>query len=213
MNFWKDVWPIEIRIILPYSTLISKEVSYLNKTLIIIAGMPATGKITFANYLSDKMGIPLICKDKLKEIIWDKIHYDTNIPTESQKYGGLAYDLSFHFCEILMKTNQTFIIESNFTNPCPDILSSKVSKYKYRVITVLLDGDVKVIHRRFLARDTTIERHQGLVSNNYFNDFEFFKKATKPCRDFAYGDIRITVDTTDFSKVLYDDIVAKILES
>lgn len=49
--------------------------------------MPATGKTTFANYLSDKMGIPLVCKDKLKEIIWDKIHYDTNIRTESQKYG------------------------------------------------------------------------------------------------------------------------------
>ncbi|MGH4124269.1 MAG: AAA family ATPase [Clostridium sp.] len=183
----------------------------MNKTLIIIAGMPATGKTTFANYLSDKMQVPLVCKDKLKEIIWDKVHYDTNIRTECQKYGGLAYDLSFHFCEMLMKTNQTFILESNFTNPCPDILNSKVSKYKYRVITVLFDGDVAVIHRRFLARDTTEERHQGLVSINYFSDFEFFKKVTKSCRDFDYGDIRIIVDSTDFSKVSYDDIIAKIL--
>lgn len=183
------------------------------KTLIIIAGMPAAGKTTFANYLSDKMQVPLVCKDKLKEIIWDKVHYDTNIRTESQKYGGLAYDLSFHFCEMLMKTNQTFILESNFTNPCPEILNSKVSKYKYRVIRVLFDGNVEVIHRRFLARDTTEERHQGLVSINYFSDFEFFKKATKSCRDFEYGDIRIIVDSTDFSKVSYDDIIAKILES
>ena len=52
-------------------TLIGDEVNYLNKTLIIIAGMPATGKTTFANYLSDKMQVPLVCKDKLKEIIWD----------------------------------------------------------------------------------------------------------------------------------------------
>lgn len=103
----------------------------MNKTLIIIAGMPATGKTTFANYLSDKIQVPLICKDKLKEIIWEKVHYDTSIRTESQKYGGLAYDLSFHFCEMLMKTSQTFILESNFTNPCPDILDSKVRKYKY----------------------------------------------------------------------------------
>lgn len=186
--------------------------NYLNKTLILIAGMPAAGKTTFAKYLSHKMQLPLICKDKLKEIIWDKIHYDTNIRTESQKYGGLAYDLSFHFCEVLMKTNQTFILESNFTNPCPDILKSKINKYRYRVITVLFDGNVHVIHQRILARDITKERHQGLVSKNYFSDFEFFKKAVKPCRDFDYGDMQIIVDSTDFSKVSYDDIIAKILE-
>ncbi len=114
---------------------------------------------------------------------------------------------------MLMKTNQTFILESNFTNPCPDILISKVSKYKYRVITVLFDGDVEVVHKRFLARDTTEERHPGLVSINYFSDFQFFKKSTRPCRDFDYGDIQIIVDSTDFSKVSYDDIIAKILES
>lgn len=174
--------------------------------------MPATGKTTFANYLSHKLQVPLVCKDKLKEIIWEKVHYDTNIRTESQKYGGLAYDLSFHFCEVLMKTNQTFIFESNFTNPCPDILTSKIIKYKYKVITVLFDGDVEVIHKRFLARDITEERHQGLVSNNYFSDLKYFEKAVKPCRDFDYGDIQITVDSTDFSTVSYDDIIEKILD-
>jgi deoxyadenosine/deoxycytidine kinase len=188
-------------------------VNYLNKTLIIIAGMPATGKTTFANYLSDKMQVPLVCKDRLKEIIWDKVHYDTDMRTESQKYGGLAYDLSFHFCEVLMKTNQTFIFESNFINPCPEILSSKVNKYKYRVITVLFDGDIEVIHQRFLARDITAERHPGLVSKNYFGELELFKKGTERCRSFDYGDKRIVVDSTDFSKVSYDDIIAKILEA
>jgi len=76
---------------------------------------------------------------------------------------------------------------------------------------VLFDGDVEVIHQRFLARDTTAERHQGLVSINYYGDFEFFKKATKSCRDFDYGDIRIIVDSTDFSKVSYDEIIAQVL--
>ncbi len=182
------------------------------KTLIIIAGMPATGKTTFANYLSEKMQVSLICKDKLKEIIWDKVHYNTDIRSESQKYGRLAYDLSFYFCESLMKANQTFIFESNFMNPCPEILSSNVIKYEYRVITVLFDGDVEVIHQRFMKRDNTKERHPGLVSNNYFSNFEYFKKAIQPCRDFNYGDRHIIIDSTDFSEVSYDDIIAKILE-
>ena len=182
----------------------------MDKVLIIIAGMPGSGKTRFANYLSDKLQIALICKDKLKEIVWEKLHYDAS---ETQKYGGLAYDLSFHFCEMLMKSNQTIIFESNFGNTCPDILKAMVNKYRYKVITILFDGDVEVIHKRFVERDITEERHSGLVSNGRFNDFEIFKKATQPCRDFDYGYFKITVDTTDFSKVSYDDIIAKIISS
>lgn len=182
----------------------------LDKVLIIIAGMPGAGKTRFANYLSDKLQISLICKDKLKEIIWEKMYYDAS---ETQKYGSLAYDLSFHFCEMLMKSKRTIIVESNFGNICPDILVKMINKYGYKVITILFDGDVEVIHKRFVERDITEERHPGLIVNGRFNDFEFFKKATQPCRDFDYGDCIITVDTTDFSKVSYDDIVAKIINS
>lgn len=179
----------------------------MEKVLIIVTGMPGTGKTRFANYLSDKLQISLICKDKLKEIIWDKLHYDAS---ETQKYGGLAYDLSFHFCEMLMKSGQAIIFESNF-NTCPDILKSMVNKYGYKVITILFDGNAHVIHKRFVERDSTEERHPGLVSDGRFNNFEFFMKATQACRDFDYGDLKLTVDTTDFSKVYYDDIIAKIM--
>ena len=117
------------------------------------------------------------------------------------------------FCEMLMKSRQMIIFESNFGNICPDILKTMVNKYGYKVITILFDGDVQVIHKRFVERDITEERHSGLVSNGRFNDFEFFKKVTQPCRYFDYGDCIITVDTTDFSKVSYDDIVAKIINA
>jgi len=185
----------------------------MKKTLIIIAGMPGTGKTRFANYLSNDLKISLICKDRLKEMIWDKVHYDTSIRTESQKYGALAYDISFYFCEMLMKSEQPIIFESNFISPCPDFFVNMIEKYGYKVITVLFDGDVEIIHKRFLDRDVTSERHPGLVSNNYFSDFEVFERSTQPCRDFDYGDIKIMVDTSDFSKVSYDDIIKKITSS
>lgn len=183
------------------------------KVMILVAGMPASGKTTFAEWLSNKVQLPLVCKDKYKEIIWDKIHYDTTVRTESQKYGGLAYDLSFHFCDTLMKCGIGFIFESNFVEPFPEIMASKVNLYGYKAITVLFDGDVKEIHKRFMERDVTDERHPGLVSNHYFSDFEIFKNGTERCRSFSYGDIRITVDSTDFSKIKYDEIADKISAS
>jgi len=185
----------------------------LNKILILVAGMPGAGKTRFAEYFSKRLRFTLICKDRLKEILWNRLHYNTTIRSESQKYGGLAYDLSFHFCKMLMQSDQPIIFESNFTEPCPEKLKEMVEEYGYRVITVLFGGDIAVIHQRFMERDKTQQRHPGLVSNNYFSDFELFKNATKPCRNFSFGDVRIVVDTTDFLKVSYEDIIEQILHS
>lgn len=112
-----------------------------------------------------------------------------------------------------MKTEQPIIFESNFYNPCPELLVNMVEKYKYKVITVLFDGNIDIIHKRFLSRDVSSERHPGLVSNNYFSDFEFFKKETQACRNFNFGDIKIIVDTSDFSKISYENITNKIINS
>ena len=184
----------------------------MKKFMILIAGMPGTGKTRYANHLSSALCIPLICKDKLKEIIWDKTHYDSRIRAESQKYGALAYDLSYHFCEILMRTDQSFVFESNFVSQCKDFLNPMVSKYGYKAITVLFDGNIEIIHKRFLERDITEERHPGLVSNSYFSDFNFFKSATEACRTFCFGDKKIVVDATDFSNISYDRITEEVIK-
>lgn len=185
----------------------------MEKVLILISGMPGIGKTRFGEYLSENIGATLICKDKVKEIIWDKVQYDTNIRTESKIYAGLAYDLSFHFCEMLMRANQTFIFESNFVHPAGDNIHQMVKKYGYKVINVLFDGDVEVIHKRFVERDVTSERHPGLASNGFFNDLKVFRNAAQACSNFKYGDVLITVDATDFSKVSYENLVDEIVNA
>lgn len=184
----------------------------MDKLLVIIAGMPASGKTTFANYLSESLRISLVCKDRLKELLWERIRYDGTLREESQKFGGVAYDLSFHFCEELMKSGAAFIFESNLGATCPPTLEKLVEHYSYKVITVLFDGDVDVIHRRFVERDRTEERHPGLVSGTRFDSAEEFAKRTAPCRAFAYGDHMIRVDATDFSTVSYEKIIREICD-
>lgn len=185
----------------------------MKKVLILIAGMPGVGKTRFAEYLSGNLRVPLICKDKVKEIIWDKVQYDTNTRTESKIYAQLAYDLSFHFCEMLMRADQTFICESNFVHPAGDNFNQMAEKYGYKVINVLFDGDVEVIHKRFVERDVTSERHPGLASNGFFKDLEVFRNAAKACSNFKYGDVLIIVDATDFSKVSYENLVEEIVNA
>lgn len=77
----------------------------------------------------------------------------------------------------------------------------------------LFSGNPEVIHKRFVERDITSERHPGLVTNGFFDDFEVFKPAAQACGNFKYGDVIINVDATDFSKISYDDLVEKILSN
>lgn len=114
---------------------------------------------------------------------------------------------------MLMRTNQIFIFESNFVNPAGDNFQPMVEKYGYKVINVLFDGDVEVIHKRFMERDVTSERHPGLASKGFFNDLEVFKNAAQACKNFKYGDVLITVDATDFSKVSYENLVDEIVNA
>jgi dephospho-CoA kinase len=42
------------------------------KWLILIAGMPATGKTRLAGFLSDRLDIPMVSKDAVKELLFDR---------------------------------------------------------------------------------------------------------------------------------------------
>ena len=123
----------------------------------IIAGIPASGKTTYARHIAKQLHIPLIGKDAIKEKLYDVINYDTSKRENSQLYGAASYSVFFHISECLMEVDVSFVLESNFTSASADILIPLVEKYSY------------------------------------------------PLRSFCVGE-KITVDTTDFSKVDYNKI-------
>ena len=46
--------------------------SYIG-SLVVVTGIPATGKSTFARDLSSRLGLPLISKDDIKEAMADSL--------------------------------------------------------------------------------------------------------------------------------------------
>ena len=179
--------------------------------VIIIAGIPASGKTTYARHIAEEMHIPFIGKDAIKEKLYDVLRFDTSKRENSQLYGMASYGVFFHIAECLMKADVSFVLESNFIPSSADVLNPLIQKYTYRALTVLFDADMKVLHKRFCDRDVTEERHPGLASkSNVFNDYEVFNTVTLPLRDFCVGE-KIVVDTTDFTKVEYSKIDAQIV--
>ncbi len=181
----------------------------MNKCVIIIAGKPAAGKTTYARHIAEKLNLPFIGKDNIKEKLHDVIKFETS-RANSRLYGNASYAVFFHFAECLMKAGVPLVLESNFTVECKDILEPLVEKYGYRALTVMFDADMRVLHERFLKRDVTDERHPGLAaSTGFFDDFDVFANGTAPLRLFSIGE-RLDVDTTDFSRVDYAAIDEKV---
>jgi len=80
-------------------------------------------------------------------------------------------------------------------------------------VTVLFDGDIAVIHSRFLKREQSPERHRGHVVNTRYPEIESTPYTplslevfaagmnARGYRTFDIGGPRLVVDTTDFDSV------------
>jgi len=180
--------------------------------IILVAGIPASGKTTYARHIASKLGIPLICKDAIKEILYDSLKWDTSAHDNTKRYGAASYHVFYHVCESLMKAGVSFVAESNFIQMSVDKLLPIIKQHDYRPLTVLMDADLAVLHKRFYDRDKTDERHPGLVvtNDNSPKDFEGFCSDANQYRDFCVGD-KIVVDTTDLANLSYERVDAEVL--
>ena len=76
--------------------------------LILIAGLPGTGKTSFAQYLSAKMKIPMVSKDIVKEHLFDTIGFRNR--KEKVILGVAAMDIIYHAADLHLKIGLPIIL-------------------------------------------------------------------------------------------------------
>lgn len=86
---------------------------------IIVTGIPASGKTVLAEYLSASLHIPVVLKDKIKEILFDTIGFRSR--TEKVALGTGAMEAMYYFADQMMRTGQPFLLENNFENVSREI--------------------------------------------------------------------------------------------
>jgi len=183
----------------------------MKSTMILVSGVPATGKTTFATWLSSEIGVPLFCRDrvfeKYKEIA--KANFE-NLFLGDEEQGRLweaSDELYWFLCEEIMKSSSSLIIESSFRNDKKEIITDLIEKYKYQTVNVHLDAPIEIICRRFNERSYKNGGNEiSLETSKIILQAGIIKSAS----DFRYGDCIIYVDTTDFSTVSYEDIAEQI---
>ena len=181
----------------------------MKKNMILVSGMPAAGKTTFAKWLSEKLYVPLVCYDNILEKTLEiAIQSCENEEQLRRFYSAFPYMFFWFNCEEIMKSSSFFILEYFFTNMMKETLDKLTDKYQYETLTVHCDCDIKTAYNRFVKRSKSIEGGDKIRPNNITFD-EFYKSAQQN-KDFNYGDMTIYIDTNNFDNVSYNQILEQI---
>lgn len=127
--------------------------------LIILAGMPATGKSTIAKMLQKEFGFPILEKDGIKEQLFDTIGFECY--AEKRQLDVAANAVLLRIMEDMMKADTSVIVDNNFDPASAEKLNALLEKYDPSCVTVFLNGDTQVLYERYVERDSKHLRHLG----------------------------------------------------
>jgi predicted kinase len=189
--------------------------------LIIIAGMPASGKSTAAAAVSKAFGYPIIEKDNIKEGLFEVLGFESN--DEKKALDIAANEALLRVLKAMMKSGNSVILDNNFDTASNARLRDLVGEYRPNCVTVFLSCDPETLYERYCARDLAHKRHLGHVLQDHYPpregddleytmtrdefDQKFFKRGMA---EFSCPGDRIDVDTTDLAGFSPDELVERI---
>lgn len=189
--------------------------------IIVLAGMPASGKSTVARALSEAFALPVLEKDALKEAIFDTMGFSNY--AEKRKTDHAANAVLLRCTKALLENNQSAILDNNFDTVSSKVLDELVRSYECKCITVFFSGDNDVFYRRYVERDQKKLRHLGHVLQDRYPPLpgdplehdmtrdEFREKfESRGIDQFQCSGERIEVDATDPAKIDVDALIEKI---
>lgn len=189
--------------------------------VIILTGMPATGKSTICKSLAEHFGYPVVEKDAIKETLFDTIGFKCYAQKRALDHAANA--VVIQMVEQILKTNGSVIVDNNFDDISGKRFSDLLEKYAPKCACVFLHGDLDVLHERYTIRDNAHARHLGHVLQDHYppepgdslyytmTREEFYEKFMKRGMDsFSCPGGRMEIDTTDFSKVDPAQIIEQV---
>lgn len=166
--------------------------------LIIICGLPGSGKTTLAKKLSERLKVACIHKDTIKEALYSGLGLTTL--EDSKKIGKPSVEIMLAIAAQQIENGVDVIIESpfNFSDDY-ELFEKWQEAYDLIVYSIICSIDGKERERRFLTRSRHEAHHdQARVLSG---------------QDFSYSGIpgiQIRVSTDLPVNILVDSIISQI---
>lgn len=177
--------------------------------LILLNGLPASGKSTFGRLLSERSKIPLVSKDYFKEMLGDELGVaDVD---SSRRYGKIAYRICLEMVESVLMSGGSCILESIFRQEDERIFLELVARYGATPLQIQLVCDGETLFRRFAHRFETGQRHR--VQLEHFIGTESFRETLLSGTNYelSFTPVFLKIDSTDIQQVDWPQYIEQII--
>ena len=166
--------------------------------MVVVTGLPGTGKTTIANHLSERLALPGFRKDEFKEILFDVLGWSDK--DWSEALDGACYELLWRICDSELRAGRSLIVESNFEpGPHAPRILDLCRRHQARAIEIHCRTERHVLADRFKERVERGDRHPGHAerSQEVMESEAIPKLLHEPDPLLGVTNLSLTVDTTD----------------
>jgi hypothetical protein len=152
--------------------------------------------------------LPLVSKDGIREALFDRLGWRDR--KWAQELGKASIDMMFYFAEAELTVGRSIILDNSFYPPVsnPRFQALK-EQYHVRSIQIVCDSDRETLFKRFKSRADTGNRHPGHGDQAVLEGLYTYL-ADNYSQVLEIGGSVIEVDTTDFAKVDYREILKQV---
>jgi predicted kinase len=158
-----------------------------------LSGDPGSGKSVVAGAIAQALGIVILAKDDLKEILFDTLGWDDR--EWSKKLGIASYELTRHTLELLLGSGASVVLDSNLHPQTWNMIRGLLARHPCHVIELVCFADPSVVMERFERRADSGERHPGHVDASNVAEFAA-RVACEPSGPTIDGSRHAVIDTS-----------------
>lgn len=160
--------------------------------LIIILGPPASGKTTLARRLAGELAIPVLCKDDVKEALFETLGAPDR--AWSRGYSEAAFQAVLRVARSQLGAGLSCLLEGNWAPRHAAMLEGLLAATGARAAQVLCRADPAELERRFRSRI----RHPGHLDGSLRD--EDLRAQLVPAAHFELSGPRLVHETGDAAR-------------
>jgi len=175
--------------------------------VIVLAGLPGTGKSTLARKLARKYGLEHISTDSVRKRIFRDVRRNTfGRGSYSIRQRMVVYDTIYYVLYTLLKNGVGCVLDGTFYQ---ERLRSKVgricARFDAMFVLVIVDCPDSIINKRFKERE---KRTRRTLSDADSQIYEKFKKLFEPTR-LPHIEVNMALEHNKIIERINDAITGK----